>query len=410
MALEQYRDLLARIDAAEVARVCAELVRLNTANPPGNERQAAEYAAGYLAPAGFTPHYLPYPDEGARASVVCRLRTTLPAEQPASPEQAGTTGRVPALIFSGHLDVVPPGVQPWRFEPFAGTVTEGQVWGRGSADMKSGVAAMLVAARVLGEAGLPLRGDLLCAATAGEEAGMQGAAQVAEWPELGPVEGIIISEPTDNTLGLAERGVLWIELTTYGQTAHGSTPYLGRNAINMMRKLLDAFDRLELPFTPHPILGQATYSVNTLHGGTVQNMVPDQCMAWIDMRTVPGQDHAAILRRVEDTIADLASREPGFRATVRSPFDLPSVDTPSQLPLVQRFAAAVQFATGQPVPTSAVRFATEAGIYVPRLGVPVVIFGPGHPDQAHQPDEHAPVAKLVEAAQIYLAIALEVLG
>jgi succinyl-diaminopimelate desuccinylase len=400
MALEQYRDLIDGIESAEVARVCAELVQINTANPPGNERRAAEYVAEYLAQAGFDAHFLPYPGEPARASVVCRLRGEAGADRP----------RQGALVFNGHLDVVPVGTQPWRYEPFSGTIADGQVWGRGASDMKGGVAAMLVAARTLGQAGLPLGADLVFAATAGEEHGMNGAEQVAEWPDLGPVAAIIISEPTDNALGLAERGVLWIELNTYGQTAHGSTPQLGRNALNMMRKLLDAFDRLKIPFAPHPVLGSPTYSLNTLHAGAAQNVVPDHCVAWIDMRTVPGQDSAAILRQIEEVIADLARNEPGFRATVGSPLDLPSVDTPSQAPAVQRFAPAVQEVTGRPVNTCVVRFATEAAIFVPALNVPVLIYGPGYADQAHQPDEHASIAMLTEAARIYLAAALEILA
>jgi succinyl-diaminopimelate desuccinylase len=402
-----HADLLARIDPEAIARVCADLVRFNTSNPPGNESRAAEYVADYLRPAGFSVDLLPYPGDAGRASVVARLRRGVPA--------AGD-GRG-ALMFSSHLDVVPVGTRPWRYPPFAGTIAEGKVWGRGAADLKGGLAAMLVAAKILAESGIELGGDLVVAATAGEETGMVGAAQVAEWPGLGPIEAIIISEPTDNVPALAERGVLWLDLTTQGKTAHGSTPRLGRNAIDMMRVLLDELDALEISFTPHPLLGNFTSSINMIQGGAAQNVVPDQCFASIDMRTVPGQRHCAILRQIEELIDDLRARRPGFEATAEIHFDLPSVDSPEDDPTVMRFLATAATVGGRPARPTAVRFATEAGVFGPNLPplppherVPVIIYGPGHPDLAHQDDEHVPIEKMVTAARVYLAAALDILG
>jgi succinyl-diaminopimelate desuccinylase len=276
--------------------------------------------------------------------------------------------------------------------------------------MKSGVAAMLVAARALSEMRQQLRGDLILAMTAGEEVGMTGAQQVAAWPELGDVAAIIISEPTDNTVGLAERGVLWIELTTHGQTAHGSTPHLGRNAINMMRRLLDAVDRVRIPFARHPILGDFTYSLDTIQGGTVNNVVPDRCVASLDLRTVPGQDHNSILRHFEALIGELTESEPEFSAEVHSPFSLPAIETPADHPAVADFTEAVAAATGRPAAGGIVRFATEAAIFVPALQLPVIVYGPGDPDLAHQPDENVAIGKMLEAARVYTAAALHMLG
>jgi succinyl-diaminopimelate desuccinylase len=258
-----------------------------------------------------------------------------------------------------------------------------------------------------------LAADLLVAATAGEEIGMQGAQQIASWPALGPVGAAIIAEPTGNVLGLAERGILTIEFTTHGTTAHGSTPHLGRNAINMMRRLLDAFDRVAggsgIPFTPHPVLGEPTYSIDTIEGGVAHNVVPDRCVAIVDMRTVPGQDHAGILRQMEEIVARLKTEDPGFDAIVSSPLDLPAVDAPADRTAAEAFLAAAKTVTGSRPPAGAVRFATEAAIFAPALGIPALIFGPGDPALAHQPDEHVSVAKMGEAARIYAAAALALL-
>ena len=120
------------IDEAELVRICSDLVRFNTSNPPGNEQHAAEYVADYLAPLGFTSLYLSHGEN--RKTVICRRKGS---------------GGLPGLVFNGHLDVVPVGGQEWTHPPFAGEVADGKVWGRGSSDMKGGLAAMLVAAKAL---------------------------------------------------------------------------------------------------------------------------------------------------------------------------------------------------------------------------------------------------------------------
>ncbi len=293
--------------------------------------------------------------------------------------------------------------------PFGGEIAGGQVWGRGSSDMKGGIAAMLVAARAVAMAGGPRRADLIVAGTTGEEIGMTGARQVVEWPQLGPIEAIIIGEPTSNSLGLAERGALWLELTTHGQTAHSATPHLGRNAIDMMRRLLARFDGLGLSYPRHPVLGDFTYSLNMIHGGVGNNVVPDQCIASLDLRTLPGQEHVGIVEQLDELIAALRAEDPKFQATVTTMVNLPAVNTPETTPAVQRFLSAAASA-GVPVATKGLRFGTEAAIYVPALHVPVLIFGPGDAAVAHQPEEAVSIAAMHEAARVYASAALAMLA
>lgn len=389
--------LLDRIEADELARVCADLVRLCTVNPPGDEMQAAEYVRAYLEPAGFQCEILDH-GEG-RGSLLARL----------SPASESRDER-PGLAFSGHLDVVPAGQQPWQRDPFAGTIEDGKVWGRGAADMKGGLAAMLVAARRLAEADVSLHGDLVFLASAGEEVNMFGARELAAHPRLGPLQAILISEPTANRLGLAERGVFWTEFTTYGKTAHGSTPELGRNAVLMMVTLLSEFEGLIIPYTPHPVLGKFTRSVNLVQGGVKVNVIPDRTVAQVDMRTVPGQDHARLLHQLEQFVEGLERRVPGLSASVRLINDLPPAETSPDEPVVAQFRQAVAAATGREPEPALVPFATEAAIFVPALGVPTLIYGPGDPALAHQPDEFIEIEQMRIAARAYLAAALRLLG
>jgi succinyl-diaminopimelate desuccinylase len=157
-------------------------------------------------------------------------------------------------------------------------------------------------------------------------------------------------------------------------------------------------------------LGDFTYSINTLQAGTINNVVPDRCVAGLDLRTVPGQDREAILAQYAAIINTIAGRDPDFAARVSVAFDLPPVETPAGHPAVAQFERAVVAAIGRPAGRGVVRFATEAAVYVPALQVPAIIFGPGHPDLAHQPDEHAPLANMAEAARVYAAAALEMLA
>jgi succinyl-diaminopimelate desuccinylase len=396
MPASPHADLLNRITTDEVTAVCRDLVRLRTVNPPGDERIAADYVADYLSRAGFETAFLPLGD--GRASVLARLRGR---------------GR-PGLLLNGHIDVVPVGAQGWRFEPFEGHVTEGKVWGRGASDMKGGVAALMVAARAVAQAAvagkLALTGDLLLAATADEEAGMTGARHVAARPDLGPLQAIIIAEPTSNRVGLAERGVLWLEITTHGKTAHGSMPELGHNAVTDMVALLAELDALAVPYTPHPILSGFTRSINTIKGGVKTNVVPDHCVVTVDMRTVPGQDHAALVAQVSGLADRMKQARPGFRATLHTLYDLPAVTTARDEPVVGRFYQVAAQATGRPAPDELVRFATEASIYLPALHVPTIIYGPGDPALAHQPDEYVEVDQMLAAARVYALAAAQLLG
>ena len=209
-------DPLVCVREDALVALCSRLVQIRSVNPPGGELAIAEHVARVLAAGGIPAELIPHgPD---RASVLARIRGR---------------GAAPNLLYSAHLDTVPVGAdaEAWLHDPFGGEVADGKVWGRGAADMKGGLAAMVAAALALAEAGTSLAGDLILAFTAGEEVDCIGAHAVAQRTDLAPVGAIVLSEPSSNDLFVAEKGALQVELTTYGQTAHGSMPELGRNAV-----------------------------------------------------------------------------------------------------------------------------------------------------------------------------------
>lgn len=387
-----YKDLVNQIQEAEVTGLCRDLVRFKSVNPPGNELEIAEYVADVLRDAGLAVEMISH--TSTRASVLARLKGS---------------GEVPALLYTGHLDVVPVGTEEWAHDPFGGEVVEGRLWGRGSSDMKGGDAALIAAARVLAGADPPLKGDLILGFTAGEESDQLGATELAARLKSVPIQAVVVAEPSDNEVCVAEKGILWLKLTTHGKTAHGSMPHLGRNAIVMMLTLLNELDRFLVPHEEHPLLGGFTRSINTISGGVKTNVVPDHCEVTIDQRTAPGQDHQAIVCQVEELIADLAKRQPGFRASVEVINDRVPIATSPEEPIVQRFCDVVAEIIGERPMPKGVHYCTDAAVLVPRLKAPLIICGPGDAKLTHQPNEYVEVAKLVEAARIFTLAAVQLL-
>src|SRR5205823_13752046 len=138
------------------------------------------------------------------------------------------------------------------------------------------------------------------------------------------------------------RGALWLELTAHGKIAHGSMPHLGINAIDHLVELLRELRGLRFEHTPHPLLAPPTLNVGTIEGGIKTNVVPDRCRATVDLRTLPGQRHDEIVDVVLSVATSLEEATPGLSLEVRVAHDLPPVETPSDAPLVQAFATAVE--------------------------------------------------------------------
>lgn len=389
--------VLQELRAFYLTGICRQLIQINSVNPPGNEAAVAAHVAEVLGPAGIDIELVPHTE--GRASLLARLKGS---------------GELPGLLYSAHLDTVAPGEEPWTRDPFGGDLAGGKVWGRGAADMKGGLAAMMAAAKALARAtnrlGVTLRGDLVLAFTAGEEVNSMGAAALARRGDLGPVQAVVVAEPSSNDLYIAEKGALWVELTTVGRTAHGSMPDLGRNAVMMMVALLAEIDRLSVEFTAHPLLGGFTRSINTVAGGLKTNVVPDRCTATIDMRTVPGQDHAAILQGIQGVIDDLTRRMPGFQARLSVTNDHPALYSDPDDPVVVRFSSVIERVTGKRPEPQGVRYYTDAVEYAPVLNAPLIICGPGPAAMAHQPDEYVEAAKLDESARILALAAVELLA
>jgi len=315
-------------------------------------------------------------------------------------------GPAGALLFLCHLDVVPAGRQGWTNPPFKPVNTDGRIYGRGAADMKGGITAVVYAMRQLVDEGVMLNGDIILVAAAGEETDSCGARRFMQTGRdmLGTLAGVIIPEPTNFEIVTAHRGILWLEITTKGRTAHGSTPHLGVNAITSMQLVLDELRKYKIQAQPHNILGPCSMSINTITGGQAINVVPDSCRLAIDIRTLPGQNHEEIIADIEQMLARLRQTRENFEADVTVVRRVDPLQTDSDSPFVGDFCSAVGISE-----TAAVGFTTDGPHFAP-LNVPIVIFGPGKPNLCHKPDEYIDLADIEKAVDYYRKIILKFLG
>jgi len=312
---------------------------------------------------------------------------------------AKSSGRRPPLLFVCHLDVVSPGEEPWTHGPFEAHEADGKIYGRGAVDMKGGTAAAIAAICEIVDSGVQLQGDIVFAATAGEETdsvGIKRFMQNIDW--LGKPAGVIIPEPTDFAVVTAHRGLFWLDIATKGKAVHSSMPQRGVNAIMSMKCVLDALEHYEIACQPHPLLGPCSISVNTIAGGEGRNIVPDRCTISVDIRTLPGQDHNAIQYDIERLLAKLKADAPRFDSELSVYRSVEAMETDSECGFVKAFCAAVDVDG-----TNAIGYTTDAP-HVARLGAPMVVYGPGKPGLCHQVNECIDLADVETAAAFYQTV------
>jgi len=318
--------------------------------------------------------------------------------------QVKSPGGKAALLFLCHLDVVEPGQASWRHPPFAAAESDGKIHGRGSADMKGGIASVITAIRQVVDGHRQLQGDIIFLGTAGEETDSCGTTRfISNQGAMPRLAGVVVTEPTDFEVVTAHRGLLWLKVTTKGKAAHGSTPELGVNAIASMRCLLDELENYKIPFQPHHLLGECSMSINTITGGKAINIVPDNCTIGVDIRTLPTQNHQDIVRDFEKIFAKLRQKSSQFAAEVSVVRDVEALETDCSCGFVKDFCSTI--GTDQ---TKAVGFTTD-GPYFASLGAPVVAFGPGKPELCHKPDEYINISDIEKAVEYYKKIILRFL-
>lgn len=356
------------------------LIQMNTVNPPGRERQCAQHLGALLEAAGMQAEYHEFAD--SRTSLVARL---------------GGSGEGEALCLTGHIDTVPLGAAPWRFDPFAAETDAGRLNGRGASDMKGGIAAMVCAAIERARGPRPNAG-LVLVITAGEETGCEGAMDLAQRAGvLGQAGAIVVGEPTGNYPFIGHKGALALKVVTRGVTAHASMPHLGRNAIYAAARAVGRLESFCFNENPHPVMGAPTLNVGTITGGMNLNSVPDRAEIGVDIRTIPGQQPQSVVSQLKSALGSEVSIE-----------DVASIDgvytEPAHEWIVRVFDIMEPILGERPVPQTASYF-TDGAVLAPAYGnPPCVILGPGEPAMAHQTDEYCLIDRLDAATEAYRSL------
>jgi len=359
----------------------SKLLAFRTVNPPGDERECAQFIGALLQDAGFRTREYEFADK----------RTTLIAT-------LSSRGDKSPICFVGHLDTVPLGTAPWNRDPFAGESDGEKLFGRGSSDMKSGVAAITVMGLRLAQC-RNRKAEIKLIFTAGEETCCQGAAHVAGVGDaIGQAGAMVVGEPTANVPWIGHKGCVRYSLKTTGVAAHASMPEEGVNAIYKAAEVVRKLEGFNFAEPHHPILGAPTLTVSTIAGGDAINVVPDETTLGVDIRTLPAQEENKIRRQ----LAALLGRE----VAIQRLNGASGISTDPQHPWIQQVYEVMEKLSGRrPEPAGAPYF-TDASVLTPACGdPPTVILGPGEPQMAHKTDEYCYFEKIELALEAYTEIA-----
>jgi succinyl-diaminopimelate desuccinylase len=362
-------------DAVSLTR---SLLRFDTVNPPGRERDCAKYAGAMLQEWGFSVEYYEYQD--GRTSLVARA--------------GGNDSKAP-LCLTGHLDVVPLGARAWSKDPFSGETDGDRLYGRGASDMKAGVAAILLAARAFSKklSGTP---GIVLVLTAAEEGGCVGSAQLAKTQLLGKAGAMVVGEPTSNYPLVGHKGSIKFHARFKGISAHGSMPELGVNAIYKAAQAITKLESFRFGTPPHAVMGKPTLNVGTMEGGNTVNAVPDSASFGVDIRTVPGMDHEDLLKTIKTSLGE---------AELDVFSDLKPVWTAPDQEWIQRvFEICKPYLDEAPAARTAPYMTDAANLLKVYQGAPTVVLGPGEAAMAHQTDEYVSQERIRQSVAIYEAL------
>jgi succinyl-diaminopimelate desuccinylase len=419
--------LQAEIDARRDALVALtqDLVRIPTVNPPGeNYRDICDYLSGRLRGQGFDCTLVRA--EGAPGDSERWPRWNIVARKEG--KRAGET-----VHFNSHIDVVEAG-HGWTTDPFGGEVRDGRVYGRGTCDMKGGLAASIVAAEAFLDLCPDFAGAVEISGTADEESGgYGGVAYLAEkgWFSPERVQHVIIPEPLNkDRICLGHRGVWWAEIETMGRIAHGSMPFLGDSAIRHMGAVLEEMERVLYPLlegkrTAMPVVPEgarsSTLNVNSIHGGEPEPeegftgfpspCVADRCRIVIDRRFLIEEDLRTVKEEVRGMLEGIKARRPRFAYEIRDLHEVIPTMTDRDAPVVRTVAGAIGKVLSK-TPDYVVSPGTYDQKHIDRIGrlKNCIAYGPGVLDLAHQPDEWVGIDDMADAAKVMALTLAELLA
>lgn len=355
-------------------KLTQDLIRINSQNPPGNEKKIADFLAGYLKSRGLRAKAREFKKN--RANVLAYL--------------AGKTGKT--LLISPHLDTVPAG-SGWKHGAFSARIKNGKIYGRGASDCKCNIAMAAEALVSLKEENITPLCNIIFAATADEETGSkEGIIALIKNKALNADYAVILDSDEFNIV-TAQKGLMHFRVEVFGKSAHGAYPERGVNAIEAASRIICALKNHKFPYTPHPLLKGPTLNIGTIRGGDKVNIVADFCQFEVDLRYLPGMDKKKIIADLKRIIAGYARKFKIEFNDIQEPYSLGS-----RHPLADKFLRAAQ-AAGIKAKIKGSEGATVITFFK-KHNIPAISFGCGSEGCAHIKDEYVKTANLYKGAKI----------
>jgi len=376
----------------EQVQILQELVEINSVN--GNEAAVATYIQKLFANHGITSKIVPYAD--GRSNIVAEIGDA-------------TSDKV--LALAGHLDTVATGdVADWQFDPFSAHVENNRLYGRGAADMKSGLAGMVITFINLADQKVKLNGRLRFIGTVGEENGAMGSRLLTEQGIADDLDGIIIGEPTGGNLVYAHNGSLNYHVYSQGRGAHSSMPEKGINAITNLIKYVtaEATEFADAPVSPE--LGPLVHSVTVFNGGEQVNSIPAKAELQGNIRPIPEFDNEAVIKRLNETV-DKLNQEADVNLTLHVDYSFKPVISATDSGLVKLTKQIADDEFGHPVELQVIHGATDASEYTKSANqFPVVVYGAGEWNDAHSLNESVDLDLFAHVQHVYERLTKEFLA
>ncbi len=373
------------ISRDEIIELTRELVRTPTINPPADTRRCAEVILSRFKKDHIDAEIV----EGRKGA--SNVVATLPGK-----------GKGKVLLLNGHIDVVPPG-EDWTVDPFGAEIRDQKIYGRGTSDMKSGIASMMAAMIGLKRSGLPIYGEIIFTAVCDEETGSEfGTAYLLNKGIGKNAAFAIVGEPTNLRVELGNRGLRWVDITVKGKASHAGRPYLGINAISYGAKLVEAIHSIKFKSrndafdVPEPSL-----SVTMIHGGTKENIIPDRCDLVLDRRMIPGETSETVTAELKAAIDSVLRQEKDIRIECKlRPNRWDAYLISETEPVVRALMAVFREVTGKKPETGAKAGCTDGSHLFNLGGIPTALFGPGNAGMSHKADEWVAIEDILIATQV----------
>ena len=375
---------------AQAVSLTKELIAIPSENPTGDEFAMADRMEAFFRGIGLE----------AKRERVAERRENVTAEITGS-------GGGPALVFLNHMDTVPAG-EGWSRDPFLATEESGKIWGRGSCDMKGGIAASLAAMENLKiriDGGAKARGTVRCCMVVDEESGAMTGTEAAIASGHIDAEDIVIScEPTELALVTAQKGAMWFELVFRGKSAHAAAPHMGADAIHAASRAVVALQEAvaKLPYED-PLLGRCTMVTSIIEGGHKTNVVSERCAMQIDSRFVPPLRTGEVQHIIHEKAAEACGRVSGVEFSLRATIaDRPPVTADTGGAGARLIFETLKEILGAEPEPAGVSYYSDAGMAAAQTGSRnCFLLGPGNIEQAHTPDEFIEIDSLRKAARVY---------